>query len=175
MTRHCCTLPCHLMRLSSKRAVAHSFQNQPHNQSIMQSLRVLLAFIFAAVAVNAFAPGFALKASPIIRSSLSMSDEAGGEAETVEMQPVEMQAFESEEDKKMFDMNRRVRLGRSRDQDGKSNIWSIEPRMEVEEDEVEEDQTKKNLLIGGAVIGAAIACLPLFNAFSTLFPDPSDF
>ena len=25
----------------------------------------------------------------------------------------------------MFNMNRRVRLGRSRDQDGKSNIWSI--------------------------------------------------
>ena len=28
---------------------------------------------------------------------------------------------------------KRVRLGRSRDQDGKSNVWSIEPRMEVEE------------------------------------------
>jgi hypothetical protein len=25
----------------------------------------------------------------------------------------------------LFNMNRRVRLGRSRDQDGKSNIWSI--------------------------------------------------
>ena len=30
-----------------------------------------------------------------------------------------------------FDMNKRVRLGRSRDQDGKSNIWSIEPTMQV--------------------------------------------
>jgi len=73
-----------------------------------------------------------------------------------------------------FSMNKRVRLGRSRDQDGKSNIWSIEPTMEVT-DEVEADQTKTNLLIGGGVIGAAIACLPLFNYFSKLFPDPTDF
>ncbi|KAJ1399995.1 hypothetical protein B484DRAFT_458237 [Ochromonadaceae sp. CCMP2298] len=136
----------------------------------MQSLRFFLAFIFAAVAVNAFAPRFALKASPI---SLYMSDEADGE--TVEMKNVEMQAFENEEDKKLFEMNRITRLGRSRDQDGKSNIWSIEPRMEVAEDEVEENQTKKNLLIGGGVIGAALACLPLFKLFSSLFPDPSDF
>ena len=37
------------------------------------------------------------------------------------------------EAKLKFEMNKRVRLGRSRDQDGKSNIWSIEPREEVEE------------------------------------------
>jgi hypothetical protein len=90
------------------------------------------------------------------------------------MQAFETETEESEESKNLFDMNRRVRLGRSRDQDGKSNIWSIEPRMEVEEDE-EEEQTQKNLLIGGAVISAAIACLPVFTAISSLFPDPSDF
>lgn len=77
------------------------------------------------------------------------------------------------EDKKMFDMNRRVRLGRSRDQDGKSNIWSIEPSMQVEEEEGE--ATSKNLIVGAAVIGAAVAALPLFNAFTSLFPDPADF
>jgi hypothetical protein len=80
------------------------------------------------------------------------------------------------EAKLRFEMNKRVRLGRSRDQDGKSNIWSIEPTMEVEEGEDEEqDQTKKNLFIAGGVIGTAIACLPLFKAFSKLFPDPADF
>jgi len=81
------------------------------------------------------------------------------------------------EAKLKFDMNKRVRLGRSRDQDGKSNIWSIEPTMEVEEGDGESDggQGKKNLLIAGAVIGTAIACLPLFSAFSKLFPDPADF
>ena len=31
--------------------------------------------------------------------------------------------------KGLFNMNRRVRLGRSRDQDGKSNIWSIGEHM----------------------------------------------
>jgi len=77
------------------------------------------------------------------------------------------------EDPKLFDMNKRVRLGRSRDQDGKSNIWSIEPRMEVEESN--EGSSKKNLFIVGAVIGAAIVSLPLFQAFSSLVPDPSDF
>jgi len=80
------------------------------------------------------------------------------------------------DDPKLFDMNKRVRLGRSRDQDGKSNIWSIEPRMEVEGDEEAGDGgTKKNLAIVGAVIGAAIVSLPLFQAFSTLLPDPTQY
>lgn len=83
--------------------------------------------------------------------------------------------FAEADDPKLFEMNRRVRLGRSKDQDGKSNIWSIEPTMEVEEDEEGGGVAKKNLIVGGVVIGAALACLPLFNAFSTLFPDPSDF
>jgi hypothetical protein len=78
------------------------------------------------------------------------------------------------EEQKLFDMNKNVRLGRSRDQDGKSNIWSIEPRMEVMEGE-EEGGLKKNLFIVGGVIGAAIAALPLFTAFSTLVPDPAQF
>eukprot|EP00595_Chromulina_sp_UTEXLB2642_P001235 CAMPEP_0196765510 /NCGR_PEP_ID=MMETSP1095-20130614/9482_1 /TAXON_ID=96789 ORGANISM="Chromulina nebulosa, Strain UTEXLB2642" /NCGR_SAMPLE_ID=MMETSP1095 /ASSEMBLY_ACC=CAM_ASM_000446 /LENGTH=99 /DNA_ID=CAMNT_0042123693 /DNA_START=158 /DNA_END=457 /DNA_ORIENTATION=+ len=81
---------------------------------------------------------------------------------------------ESNPDGSLFDMNRRVRLGRSRDQDGKSNIWSIEPSMQVI-DEQEGESTNKNLVIGGAVIAAALASLPLFQLFSTLFPDPADF
>lgn len=79
----------------------------------------------------------------------------------------------TEEERRIFDMNRIVRLGRSKDQDGKSNIWSIEPAMEVEEEE--SGGVNKNLLIGGLIIGCALACLPLFNAFTTLLPDPSDF
>lgn len=72
-------------------------------------------------------------------------------------------------DKKLFDMNQRTRLGRSKDQEGKSNIWSIEPTMEVAEEEGE-SQVKKNLVVGGIVIGAALASLPLFLAFSRLLP-----
>eukprot|EP00596_Hydrurales_sp_CCMP1899_P001581 CAMPEP_0119041506 /NCGR_PEP_ID=MMETSP1177-20130426/12501_1 /TAXON_ID=2985 /ORGANISM="Ochromonas sp, Strain CCMP1899" /LENGTH=103 /DNA_ID=CAMNT_0007007607 /DNA_START=203 /DNA_END=514 /DNA_ORIENTATION=+ len=84
------------------------------------------------------------------------------------------------EDPKLFDMNRITRLGRSRDQDGKSNIWSIEPKMVVEEeDEDPEGDGKgggnKNLAIGGAVIGAALVALPLFTLFSKLVPDPSNY
>lgn len=87
--------------------------------------------------------------------------------------------MEEFEDPKLFDMNKRVRLGRSRDQDGKSNIWSIEPRMEVEgSEDGEEAETgggSKNFVIVGAVIGAALISLPLFQFFSTLVPDPADF
>lgn len=82
--------------------------------------------------------------------------------------------FEPDANASLFNMNRRVRLGRSRDEDGKSNIWSIEPTMEVQEEE-EGSSGKKNIFIGAAVIATAIASLPLFNAFSGLFPDPSDF
>ena len=72
-----------------------------------------------------------------------------------------------------FDGNKRVRLGRSKDQDGKSNIWSIEPTMEVQEEE--EDSTKKNLVILGAVLAGVAAALPAFVALTKLMPDPSDF
>eukprot|EP01039_Chlorochromonas_danica_P004144 gene4145-4549_t len=72
------------------------------------------------------------------------------------------------------DQVRRTRLGRSRDQDGKSNIWSVEPKMEVVS-ELGENDFKKNLIIGGLVIGTAIISLPLIQALGGLFPDPSDF
>jgi hypothetical protein len=97
---------------------------------------------------------------------LRMADELNEAAPEVE-EPAESS------DPRMFDMNRRVRLGRSRDQDGKSNIWSIEPTMEVVE--TEEPGLNSNLKIAGLVIGAALVSLPLFSLFSTLFPDPSDF
>jgi hypothetical protein len=45
--------------------------------------------------------------------------------------------------------------------------------MEVEEEG--ESSGKSNLLIGAAVVATALACLPLFSLFSTLFPDPADF
>ncbi|KAJ1401877.1 hypothetical protein B484DRAFT_457885 [Ochromonadaceae sp. CCMP2298] len=136
----------------------------------MIAQQLLLSFLACAVVASGFTmrPAVFQSAKPTL---LRMSDVEESEASPL----VEMQATDSEEDKKMFEMNRITRLGRSRDQDGKSNIWSIEPRMEVEEEEVEENNTQKNLFIGGAVVSAAIACLPLFSAFSTLFPDPSDF
>lgn len=50
--------------------------------------------------------------------------------------------------------------------------------MVVEEDDEDgEDGSpkNKNLVVGGIVIAAAIAALPLFTFFSKLVPDPADF
>lgn len=50
--------------------------------------------------------------------------------------------------------------------------------MVVEEDESEDGEgapKNKNLVVGGIVIAAAVAALPLFTFFSKLVPDPSDF
>lgn len=135
----------------------------------MNSLSIFFILLISLVQVSSFRFG-TLKSNRIIvnkSSSLFMVDEVN------EGDNFDSNAIDAE--KKLFDMNKRVRLGRSRDQDGKSNIWSIEPAMQVDEEEEESSGSSKNLIIGGAVIGAAIACLPLFNALSSLFPDPSDF
>ena len=62
-------------------------------------------------------------------------------------------------------------------QDGKSNIWSIEPKMVVEEETEGGDSEgpNKNVVVFGIIIAAAIISLPLFTFFSTLVPDPADF
>ncbi len=51
---------------------------------------------------------------------------------------------------------------------------SIEPTVEVVEDEGSSSFTK-NLFVGGIVIGASLALLPIFNALNGLLPDPADF
>ena len=81
----------------------------------------------------------------------------------------------ADEDKAFFEPNKRVRLGRSRDQDGKSNVWSIEPRMEVEDSDEDEESVNVNIKVAGLAIGAAIVSLPIFLALSKMLPDPSDF
>jgi hypothetical protein len=73
-----------------------------------------------------------------------------------------------------FDGNKRVRLGRSKDEDGKSNIWSIEPKMEVV-DEEEGAGTKKNLVILAGVLAGVAVALPTFVALSKILPNPADF
>ena len=128
----------------------------------MQAAFLLLVFL--AAGVRAFVPRF----SPASRAMLTTQFAI----DPTDVSPEPMPMPETYDDAKLFDMNKNVRLGRSRDQDGKSNIWSIEPRMEVDG---EDGGSKKNLLIAGVVVGAAIASLPLFNAFSSLFPDPTDY
>ena len=82
-----------------------------------------------------------------------------------------------EKHKKVFDMNLRVKLGRSKDQEGKSNIWSIEPTIREQEPIITDGENiegsnasllQNNFVIGGILIGAALACLPLFLAFDQM-------
>ena len=137
-------------------------------------MRCVFLILMICAAASAFRP--ALSRSAVV-SRLSQPLKASDGEESQPAQPTVTMTegdISESEDPNLFEMNRIVRLGRSRDQDGKSNIWSIEPTMEVEDDE-EGSGTTKNLVIAGAVIGTAIACLPLFAAFSKLFPDPSDF
>jgi hypothetical protein len=51
------------------------------------------------------------------------------------------------------------RLGRSKDQDGKGNVWSVEPKMEVVDEELTE--VNKNILTSGLIITGFLATLPL--------------
>mmetsp|Transcript_34163 Transcript_34163/g.82607 ORF Transcript_34163/g.82607 Transcript_34163/m.82607 type:complete len:105 (+) Transcript_34163:172-486(+) len=63
-----------------------------------------------------------------------------------------------------------VERGVSMDQDGKSNVWAIEPKMEVE-NKSSEEKTGSALLAGGAFVAfAAVAAGVLTN-----LPDPDQF
>jgi len=135
----------------------------------MQFVFLLLSLLSSAALVSSYTlTPYKSKVSSMMSSiRLNMADEKSSNEKVV------MTDSDINQDPSLFDMNRIVRLGRSKDQDGKSNIWSIEPTMEVVEEE--ESSSNSNLKIAAVVIGAAIATLPLFNAFSTLFPDPADF
>lgn len=60
--------------------------------------------------------------------------------------------------------NKNIRLGRTKDEDGKSNIWSVEPKMEVIKEEITE--TNKNILICGLIITGFLASLPVLYTIS---------
>ena len=63
-----------------------------------------------------------------------------------------------------------VERGVSMDQDGKSNVWAIEPKMEIENKSSEEKTGGTLLAIGGFAAFAAIAAGVLTN-----LPDPDQF
>ena len=60
--------------------------------------------------------------------------------------------------------------GVSVDQDGKSNVWAIEPKMEVDTKSAEEKTTGTLLAVGGLAAFAAVAAGVLTN-----LPDPDQF
>ena len=72
-------------------------------------------------------------------------------------------------EKQNFNPNQ-VERGVSVDQDGKSNVWAIEPKMEVDTKSSEEKMTSNLLAVGGFAAFAAVAAGILTN-----LPDPDQF
>jgi hypothetical protein len=109
------------------------------------SLCLLLTLVVAFSLVQGFAPHMKMSPFKITRKPISMAKEP---VEAIEPDFITPNPGDKDYEAKMFDMNRRVRLGRSRDQDGKSNLWSIEPKMQVVEEEQEtggvQDHSKRS-------------------------------
>jgi hypothetical protein len=70
----------------------------------------------------------------------------------------------------MTDPQKPVERGVSMDQDGKSNVWAIEPKMEIESKSSEEKTGGAIIAFGGLAAFAAIAAGVLSN-----LPDPDQF
>ncbi len=66
--------------------------------------------------------------------------------------------------------NNFVERGVSMDQDGKSNVWAIEPKMEIENKSTEEKTGGALIAVGGFAVFAAVAAGVLSN-----LPDPDQF
>ena len=60
--------------------------------------------------------------------------------------------------------------GISKDQDGKSNVWSVEPRMQIVD-----SNGNQNLLVGGLIFTGIVASIPALMILSTFLPDPSNY
>mmetsp|Transcript_8847 Transcript_8847/g.24511 ORF Transcript_8847/g.24511 Transcript_8847/m.24511 type:complete len:117 (-) Transcript_8847:285-635(-) len=63
-----------------------------------------------------------------------------------------------------------IERGVSFDQDGKSNVWAIEPKMEVSSKSSEETTTSALIAGGGIVAAIGFAAVVLTN-----LPDPNQF
>lgn len=63
-----------------------------------------------------------------------------------------------------------VERGVSIDQDGKSNVWAIEPKMEVETKSSDEKTSSALFAVGGFAAFAAAAGVAIAN-----LPDPNQF
>lgn len=70
----------------------------------------------------------------------------------------------------LFAEDKPTERGVSMDQDGKSNVWAIEPKMEIENKSSEEKTGSTLVAVGGFVAFAAIAAGVLTN-----LPDPDQF
>lgn len=132
------------------------------------------AFVVSAPAARASALATSAAASPSTSraalrcrraaSVLRMAEEEAVEEVTEEAADIAGDATKSVQS--FFAPNENVRLGSSRDQDGKSNVWAVEPKMKVEGTDVESPEGNKLVVVGGIIgvlvvaMAATIALLP---------------
>ena len=63
-----------------------------------------------------------------------------------------------------------IRTGRSSDEDGKTNIWSIEPTMEIDD-----KKTNDVFKLLGIFLSVTLVTFQFFLFTNPVFPDPSDY
>jgi len=81
-----------------------------------------------------------------------------------------MSLYASDNDNSLPNLPRFVERGVSVDQDGKSNVWAIEPKVEVSTKSSEENTQSAVIAAGGLGVFAVFAVLVLSN-----LPDPNQF
>lgn len=96
-----------------------------------------------------------------------MSEEEVVEEVAAVPEPVAPEA-NSQSVRSFFAPNENIRLGSSRDQDGKSNVWAVEPKMRVEGTDVEAPDSS-SFAVAGGVVGALVVVMA---AVIALLPAP---
>lgn len=77
-------------------------------------------------------------------------------------------AYEAEE-YEIVEINKKVRTGRSEDEDGKTNVWSVEPKMEI----VEEKSSSLKIL--GFIIGTLSLSFQFYLLMTPFLSDLSEY
>lgn len=67
-------------------------------------------------------------------------------------------------------IEKNIRTGRSSDEDGKTNIWSIEPTMEIDN-----KKTNDVFKLLGIFISVTLVTCQFFLLTNPILPDPSDY
>ena len=66
--------------------------------------------------------------------------------------------------------DKKIRTGRSSDEDGKTNIWSIEPTMEIDD-----KKTNDVFKLLGIFLSVTLVTFQFFLLTNPVLPDPSDY
>ena len=73
------------------------------------------------------------------------------------------------EEYEIVEINKKVRTGRSEDEDGKTNVWSVEPKMEI----VEEKSSSLKIL--GFIIGTLSLSFQFYLMMTPFLSDLSEY